>query len=78
MKLAKDMFKAGDIYKISKTKQKIKSKLNKQYALIQNDQESMIKRESTPLVDDQNNVVIVWSISDNVFPQVFSINSILV
>lgn len=73
MKLAKDMFKAGDIYKISKTKKKIKSKLNKQYALIQNDQESMIKRESTPLVDDQNNVVIVWSISDNVFPQVFSL-----
>ncbi|CAI6355721.1 unnamed protein product [Macrosiphum euphorbiae] len=69
MKLAKDMFEAGDKYKISKSKQKTKRKLNKQYALIQNDQESMIKRESTPLIDEQNNSVIVWSISDNVFPQ---------
>jgi len=73
MKLAKDMFEAGDKYKISKSKQKTKRKLNKQYALIQNDQESMIKRESTPLIDEQNNSVIVWSISDNVFPQVFSL-----
>lgn len=73
MKLAKDMFEAGDMYKRSKYKQKTKSTLNKKYALIQNDQESMIKRESTPLIDEQNNAVIVWSISDNVFPQVFTL-----
>ena len=73
MKLTKDMFEAGDMYKKSKLKQKTKSKLKKQYALIQNDQESMIKRESTPLIDEQNNAVIIWSISDNVFPLVFTI-----
>jgi len=70
MKLTKEMFEAGDICKKSKCNKKNKTKLIKQYALLQNDQESMIKRESTPLIDEQNNAVIVWSISDNVFPKV--------
>lgn len=70
MKLTKEMFEAGDICKQFKCNKKTKTKLIKQYALLQNDQESMIKRESTPLIDEQNNAVIVWSISDNVFPKV--------
>lgn len=70
MKLTKEMFEAEDICKKSKYNKKDKTKLIKQYALLQNDQESMIKRESTPLIDEQNNAVIVWSISDNVFPKV--------
>ncbi|CAH1731756.1 unnamed protein product [Aphis gossypii] len=69
MKLTKEMFEAGDICKQFKCNKKTKTKLIKQYALLQNDQESMIKRESTPLIDEQNNAVIVWSISDNVFPK---------
>lgn len=76
LKLTKDMFEAGDMYKKFKYKQKnnhnqkIKHKLNAKYAVIQNDEESKIKRESTPLIDEQNNAVIIWSISDNVFPKV--------
>lgn len=77
-KLTKDMFEAGDMYQglknqlefKSKKKSKSPFKPNKQYKALQNDEESMIKRENTPILEPQNNSVIIWSISDNIFPKV--------
>lgn len=83
-KLTKDMFEAGDMYQELKnqlefkSKKKLKSpfKPNKQYKALQNEEESMIKRENTPILEPQNNSVIIWSISDNIFPKVINLVNI--
>lgn len=78
MKLTKDMFEAGDIYRKlkhklgMKKKRKSLSKPDKQYNIFQNNDEPMIKQQNTPLIEKQKNSVIVWSISDNIFPKVFN------
>lgn len=81
MKLTKDMFEAGDMRQRSRSrseqglkfKKRRKSSLkpDEQYKIIQNEEESNIKRENMSILDDQNNSVIIWSISDNIFPKVF-------
>lgn len=81
MKLTKDMFEAGDNfrrlknqqYSKIKNKNKTPSKQNTQYKILQNDEESKIKRENMPLLDEQNNSVIIWSIEDNIFPKVITL-----
>jgi len=75
MKLTKDMFEAGDVYQRSKSRHVLKTEKrkklsSKQHKVLQNDEELMTKRENTPMVDEQNNAVIIWSISDNIFPKV--------
>lgn len=84
MKLTKDMFEAGNMYSRlqleskSKNKRKSLSKQNKQHRKsIQIYEES--KREHPLILDEQNNSVVVWSISDNIFPKVFrSINNYII
>lgn len=79
LKLTKDMFEAGDKYRRLKRQQDSKfknksktlSKQDKQYKTLQNDEEFKIKQENTPLINEQNNSVVIWSISDNIFPKVF-------
>lgn len=78
MKLTKDMFEAGDMYQRLKSQQDMKSKKrkksllnqNRQYKMIPNDEESILKQENMSLVDEQNNSVVIWSIDDNIFPKV--------
>lgn len=85
MKLTKDMFEAGDMYKRLKSQEKLQSKKrrksslkeNKQHKVLQNEEESMIKRENTSIIDEQNNSVIIWSVNDNIFPKVIPNNSFL-
>lgn len=77
MKLTKDMFEANDKFRQLKSQQysKFKNK-NKapstQYKILQNDVESKIKRENTPLLNEQNNSVVIWSIDNNIFPKVLN------
>lgn len=79
MKLTKDMFEAGDIYRKLKHKQRMKnkrkslSKPDKQYNIFQNNDEPMTKPQNTPSIEKQKNSVIVWSISDNICPKVFNL-----
>lgn len=71
MKLTKDMFEAGYMYqKLNDQSKKRKKSLSRQNQLIQNCEDSMIKRENAPPIDEQNSVII-WSINDNMFPKVF-------
>lgn len=80
MKLVEDMFEAADVCKRRvnknqtgskiKIKAKITTKQKNEYKAFQNEDEAMIKRESMPMVEDNNNLVVIWSINDNIFPQV--------
>ncbi|XP_025202203.1 uncharacterized protein LOC112599497 [Melanaphis sacchari] len=72
MKLTKDMFEAGDMcqklkYQLefknkNRRKSSSKHKTNINYEVSKN------KREKT-IMDDQNNSVFIWSVSDNIFPK---------
>lgn len=81
MKLTKDMFEAGDIHKRLKIQEDLKSKKRRKsstkYKVLQNEEESIIKRENTSITNEQNNSVIIWSINDNILPKVFNIIFVL-
>lgn len=77
MKLTKDMFEAGEMYQKLKyqleNKTKKRRKSSSKHKSQKNDEIPKIKRENTPLIDEQNNSVLIWSVSDNIFPKVFNI-----
>lgn len=78
MELTRDMFKSGDMYRQLKRQPESKYKKKKKSLLKQNKQQCRAlqnyeepKREhDAPTMDEQNNSVIIWSISDNIFPKV--------
>lgn len=76
MKLSKDMFEAGVMYQKlksqldSKSKNRRKSKQNKQYKAPERDGERIIEQQTTQITDEQNNAVVIWSANDNIFPKV--------
>lgn len=80
MKLTKDMIEAGDMYQKLKFKLDFKSKKRRKSSLkhktLKNDDLLKTRRENTQITDDQNNSVIIWSVSDNIFPKVFTIHKI--
>lgn len=77
-KLSKDMFEAGDMYKTLKIQENLKTRKRRKssikYKALQNEEESIIKRENTSILNEQNNSVIIWSINDNILPKVFTKN----
>lgn len=74
MKLTKDMFEAGYKYQKLKDQSKKKKKsLSRRNKLIQNCDDSMIRQENAPPIVKQNSVII-WSINDNMFPKVRTLN----
>lgn len=77
MKLTKDMFEAGDMYQKLKYQLEYKTKKRRRssskHKSLKNDEVPKIKRESSTVMDDQNNSVIIWSVSDNIYPKVFNI-----
>lgn len=76
MKLTKDKFEAGVMYQKlksqldSKCKKRRKSKQNKQHKAPEYGEELIVGQETTPITDEQNNSVVIWSVSDNIFPKV--------
>jgi len=76
MKLTKDMFEAGEMYQKLKYqleyKTKKRRKSSSKHKQPKNDEVPKIKSENTPVMDEQNNSVIIWSVSDNIFPKVFN------
>eukprot|EP00102_Acyrthosiphon_pisum_P020917 XP_016658127.1 PREDICTED: uncharacterized protein LOC100571197 [Acyrthosiphon pisum] len=73
MKLTKDMFEAGDMYQKLKyqleNKTKKRRKSSSKHKLLKNDEVPKIKRENTTVMDEQNNSVFIWSVSDNIYPK---------
>lgn len=86
MKLSKDMFDAGVMYQKlksqldSKCKKRRKSKQKTQYKAQEHNEELFIGRETTPITNEQNNSVVIWSVNDNIFPKVIllSINHVII
>jgi len=77
IKLTKDMFEAGDMSQKLKYQLEFKSKkrrksLSKHKSMI-NDEVPKNKNVNIPIMDDQNNSVFIWSVNDNIFPKVFTI-----
>lgn len=76
MKLTKDMFEAGDMCQQlksqleSKKRRKSSTKQNKQHKTFQNRKKPAINIENMPFIEEQNNSVIIWSVSDNIHPKV--------
>lgn len=77
MKLTKDMFEAGDTCQKLKYQLEFKSrkrrKSSSKHKSLTNDEVPKNKLENIPIIDDHNNSVFIWSISDNIFPKVFII-----
>jgi len=76
-KLTKDMFEAGEMYQKLKYqleyKTKKRRKSSSKHKSLKNDEVPKIKSENIPIMDEQNNSVIIWSVSDNIFPKVINI-----
>ncbi|CAH1731486.1 unnamed protein product [Aphis gossypii] len=73
MKLTKDMFEAGDTCQKLKYQLEFKSrkrrKSSSKHKSLTNDEVPKNKLENIPIIDDHNNSVFIWSISDNIFPK---------
>lgn len=77
IKLTKDLFEAGDVFKIIKSRSKVKKnkkkfKLKKQYKILENESDFKIKRENTQIAYEQSNAVIIWSVINKFFPKVIA------
>lgn len=76
LKLTKDLFEAGYVIKTIKSQSKVKKsnkkkpKLKKQYKVLENENDSIIKRENTQMAYEQSNAVIIWSAINKFFPKV--------